>query len=99
MWLDQQMREKQAKRKQEKENEANYADYVAKVTQVRGELARQFAEKKTQNQVDMMKFNQKMATKKQIQKENEKREKFLEERDYLNFQEEIRKETDYVPSN
>lgn len=93
------MREKRDRLRQEKENEDNYAQFVAKVTQVRGQMEQNFLQKKKQNQVEMMEFNQKMSKRKQIQRENEKRDHYLEERDYLRKQQEIRMDTQYVPPN
>ena len=93
------MAEKRERKRQEKENENNYAQYLNEVTRIRGELENKFLQTKKQNQVKMMDFNQRMNKKKQIQKENEKRDHYLSERDYLKYQEEIRKDTEYIPNN
>ena len=93
------MAEKRERKRQEKENENNYAQYLNEVTRIRGELENKFLQTKKQNQVEMMDFNQRMNKKKQIQKENDKRNHYLSERDYLRHQEEIRKDTQYVPNN
>jgi hypothetical protein len=93
------MKEKRERLRKEKENEENHSRYVVEVTRIRGELEKNFLQQKKQNQVDLMQFNQKMATKKQIQKENEKRDQYFEQRENLRFQEEIRKDTEYVPHN
>ena len=93
------MKEKRERLRQEKENENNYADFVSKVTHIRGEMENQFLTKKKQNQIEVMNFNQRMAKKKQIQNENDKRDHYLEEREYLKHQEEIRRNVEYIPPN
>jgi hypothetical protein len=98
-WLNEQMKEKRERRRQEKENENNYAQFVSRVTQIRGEMENQFLAKKKQNQIEVMDFNQRMAKKKQIQNDNEKRDHYLEEREYLKKQEQIRRDTQYIPPN
>ena len=99
LWLNQQMEEKRERKRKEKENENNYAQYMKEVTRVRGELEEKFLQTKKQNQINMMNFNQRMGKKNQIQKENNKRDHYLSERDYLQHQEEIRRDTDFVPDN
>lgn len=93
------MKEKRDRLRREKENEDNYAQYVSEVTRVRGQMEQRFLQKKKQNQVEMMEFNQKMSKRQQIERENEKRDHFLEEREYLRKQQEIRRDTEYKPAN
>lgn len=93
------MKEKRERLRREKENEAQFAEYVSEVTRVRGEMENRFLEKKRENQVQTMEFNQKMSKRQQIQRENERRDHYLEERDYLRKQAEIRLDTEYVPPN
>lgn len=93
------MKEKRERLRQEKENEENYSKFVKSVTQVRGQLENRFLQTKKDNQVELMKFNQKMAAQKQIEEENEKRDQYIEQREFLKFQEEIRKDTEYAPHN
>lgn len=93
------MKEKRDRLRREKENEENYAQYVSEVTRVRGQMEQRFLQKKKQNQVEMMEFNQKMSKRQQIERENEKRDHYLEEREYLRKQQDIRRDTEYKPAN
>ena len=96
-WLDEQVRQKKQFACEQKDKENQHSEYMKQITELRGTMENQFYSMKSTNQMNMKEFNQRMALQNKIEKENQIRENYLQEKNRIQQLEEIHRERDYTP--
>lgn len=97
-FLDDQIKEKENRKRKEQDIEQIEAEWIKKVTFMRGVQEKEFLNKKQKNEEETDAFNQREALQKQINYENQKRNIYLEELERKKQLEEMHRERDFVPS-